>query len=98
MDRQVEGLAQHRIIFRSRVMEKVIETAEERRTGYHAVITGYNGQTVHTVSGGQSVAVVGMSTVVSDGDGEGGIEGPVGYQPQVSVVQASELVEYPGRP
>ena len=36
----------------------------QQRAGYHAVVTCYNGQIAHAVSGGQTVAVVGMVPVV----------------------------------
>ena len=34
------------------------------QSGYHAIVTCYNGQTVHTVAGGQRLLVAGMTPVV----------------------------------
>ena len=40
--------------------EPPAKDAASPRAGYHAVITCYNGQVAHVISGGQSLAVVGM--------------------------------------
>jgi hypothetical protein len=47
--------------------KKLRETASadaQRRSAYHAVLTCYNGQTVHALAGGQRVVVAGMTPVV----------------------------------
>ena len=73
--------------------QKLLEAEDQRRAGYHAVITGYNGQTVHTVSGSQSLAVTSMIPVVGGGGGEGVVGGSVGYHPQVSVIQEGAALQ-----
>jgi hypothetical protein len=55
--------------------------AKETQPGYHAVLTCYNGQTVHVTSGGQRLIVAGMTPVV------GGGENAAAYQPQVRSIQ-----------
>jgi hypothetical protein len=47
---------------------------------YFATVTGYNGQTVHTLAGGQRTFVTGVTPVV-------GSESNVGYTPTTNVVQ-----------
>ncbi len=70
----------------------------ERPAGYRAVISCYNGQRVHTVSGGQSVAVTGVIPVpipvYQPEEGEG-VESPtaVTYEPIVSIVQEGAALE-----
>ena len=44
--------------------EPPAKDAAPPRAGYHAVITCYNGQVAHVISGGQSLAVVGMIPVI----------------------------------
>jgi hypothetical protein len=65
---------------------------KDRPAGYHAVVTCYNGQTVHCVSGGQSLAVIGMIPVVGGG-AAAGEAGSVGYQPGVSVVHQGAALQ-----
>jgi hypothetical protein len=64
--------------------------AGQGRGGWRAVLTCYNGQTVHALSGGQSVAVAGMMPVVG---GKEGAEGGVGYQPDVQVIQEGAALQ-----
>jgi hypothetical protein len=59
----------------------------QRRTGYHAVLTCYNGQTVHALAGEQRVIVAGMTPVV------GGGESSAAYQPQIRVVQEGAALQ-----
>lgn len=75
--------------------------------GYHAVITCYNGQTVHVFSGGQKHFVSTLIPVVGDaGQDPGAVVPPavaapagldptraVGYQPQVSSVQEGAALQ-----
>ncbi|MEX2173221.1 MAG: hypothetical protein WD872_02595 [Pirellulaceae bacterium] len=51
----------------------------QQRTGYHAVLTCYNGQTVHALAGRQHLVVTGMTPVV-------GGESEPAYQIQTRVV------------
>ena len=53
---------------------------------YQATLTCYNGQTVNSLSGTQSLAVSTMNAVAIDGD-TGEKLGQLGYQPQMAVVQ-----------
>jgi len=47
-----------------KLAEQAGKEGGQQRMGYHAVVTCYNGQVAHAVSGGQSLAVVGMVPVV----------------------------------
>jgi len=60
--------------------------------GYRAAVTCYNGQTVHAVSGGQSLAVTGIEPVVGDAQ-TGEARPPVAYRPQVSVVDEGTALQ-----
>lgn len=74
-----------------RLLEELQRPADSQRAGYRAVLTCYNGQTVHCVSGGQSPVVTGMIPVV---DGAGGSsEFAVGYQPQVSTIHEGAALQ-----
>ena len=53
---------------------------------YQATLTCYNGQTVNSLSGTQSLVVSTMNTVATDGE-TGGKLGQLGYQPQMAIVQ-----------
>ena len=64
------------------------QPAPDQPAGYHAVLTCYNGQTVHVVAGGQSQAVVQMIPVV-----DGGKNGGSAYQPIVSTIQAGAALQ-----
>jgi hypothetical protein len=68
------------------------ETAGEGqlRRAYHAVLTCYNGQTVHAVAGGQSIAVTGMIPVLGGGKGDDA----VGYEPQVAMIQQGAALQF----
>jgi hypothetical protein len=58
---------------------------EDRPGGYSANITCYNGQTVHVVAGGQSLAVTGVVPVVGADS--------VGYQPLVAMIQEGAVLQ-----
>lgn len=60
---------------------RAMPPAEDDRTGYSATITCQNGQTVHTLAGGQTLAVTSVVPVV------GGAEKSVGYSPTISMIQ-----------
>jgi hypothetical protein len=64
------------------------DAANDRPGGYRAVVTCYNGQTVHTISGGQTVLVTGMTPVVG-----GGSENGVGYTPNIAIVQQGAALQ-----
>ena len=68
-------------------LEELQRKPDDRPLGYHAVLTCYNGQTVHCLSGGQSPIVIGLTPVVG-GDGGG-----VGYQPEVSTVHQGAALQ-----
>jgi hypothetical protein len=70
-------------------LEDLQRKPDDRPLGYHAVLTCYNGQTVHCLSGGQSPIVIGLTPVVG-GAGEGG---GVGYQPEVSTVHQGAALQ-----
>ena len=61
--------------------------AADRRMGYSAAITCQNGQTVHTLAGGQTVAVTNLTPVV------GGAQESVGYQPSISLIQEGAALQ-----
>jgi hypothetical protein len=56
--------------------------------GYRAVVTCYNGQTVSTVAGDQSIAVTRMEPVLGKGENTG-----VGYAPTVNVVHQGAALQ-----
>jgi len=58
---------------------------DQQRAGYRAALTCYNGQTVYTISGGQSLAVTDVEPVLFKGD-QKQPEGRVAYRPQTSVI------------
>jgi len=69
------------------IREHVAAPEADRPASYHAVVTCYNGQTVHAVSGGETLAVTGMIPVV-----DGGKTGP-GYQPVVATIQTGAAIQ-----
>jgi len=75
----------------SQLSDELHRNGNDRPAGYHAVVTCYNGQTVHGVSGGQSLIVVGMIPVV--GGGAGADAAGVGYQPQVSTIHQGAVLQ-----
>lgn len=60
--------------------------------GYRAAVTCYNGQTVHTLSGGQSLAVTAVEPVVADAV-SGEARPPVAYRPQVTVLDEGAALQ-----
>jgi hypothetical protein len=75
----------------AQILEEVQRADDDRPAGYHAVVTCYNGQTVHCVSGGQSPIVIGMVPVV--GGGAAGEAAAVGYQPEVSTIHQGAALQ-----
>jgi hypothetical protein len=70
--------------------QRLLEPAKaegEPRPGYHAVLTCYNGQTVHALAGGQRLAVVGLTPVV------GGKEENAAYQPETRAIQEGAALQ-----
>ena len=59
----------------------------DARSGYSATITCQNGQTVHTLAGGQTLAVTNLTPVV------GGTQKAVGYQPSISLIQEGAALQ-----
>lgn len=72
-----------RVKFQQRLAE--VNRDDERPGGYSASITCYNGQTVHVVSGGQSLVVTGVVPIVTAES--------VGYQPVISMVQEGAVLQ-----
>jgi hypothetical protein len=62
------------------------EPDKDRHTGYQATLTCYNGQTVHTVSGDQSLAVSDVRVIATKNENEEKT-GRIGYKPVVSLIQ-----------
>ena len=62
------------------------EPEKDRKTGYQATLTCYNGQTVHTISGDQSLAISDFRLVATKNEGEEKT-GRIGYKPVVSLIQ-----------
>lgn len=67
------------------ILEKWRNDEEERPRGYQATLTCYNGQTVHTISGDQGLAVTDIRPVLTR-DENGEKVGRVAYRPKLSVV------------
>jgi hypothetical protein len=57
------------------------------RSGYHAVLTCYNGQTVHALAGRQRLIVSGMTPVV------GGQDAPAAYHPDMRAVHEGAALQ-----
>jgi hypothetical protein len=62
---------------------------EDVLPGYRAAITFYNGQTVHTMSGGQQLTVRGITPVV-------GSDTEVGYSPETAVIHTGATLQITG--
>jgi hypothetical protein len=82
------------------LLERLQEEDDGARTGYRAVLTCYNGQTVHTLSGQQSLFVTGIGPemvedeeLVEVEDEQGEVESRVAYRPELSVVQEGAALE-----
>ena len=81
------------------LMQQLRDPDEGRPRGYRAVVTCYNGQTVHTLSGGQSLLVTGMAPeVVGDElvvteEKETLARARVAYRPELSVVQKGAALQ-----
>jgi len=69
------------------ILEHAADPEQDRPGAYHAVVTCYNGQTVHTLAGGQQIAVTQMIPVV-----DGGKTGP-GYHPGVITLQTGAALQ-----
>jgi len=83
-------------------MKQSQEADGDRPMGYRAVLTCYNGQTVHAISGGQSLVVTGIDPVLIEGDvrvasedeeGEGVPVSRVVYRPEVSIIQEGAALQ-----
>ena len=61
---------------------------ESHPSNYFATLTGYNGQTVHTLAGSQRNVVTGLIPVLG-----GGTDPKVGYSPTTSVVQEGAALQ-----
>jgi len=71
---------------------KTISTdKDDPMAGCQAVVTCYNGQTVHVVSGEQRRFIVGMTPVV--GGGAGDSANAVGYEPEVATLQEGAALQ-----
>lgn len=69
------------------LLNRPADEGQPQRRRYRAVVTCYNGQTVHVLSGGQSLAVTQLAMT----PGEGG--GQAGYQPTVAVLQEGPALQ-----
>lgn len=67
-------------------LQQLEQDADKTHPGYRASLTCYNGQTVHTLSGGQSLAVTQIRPVLLKGDDEKP-GGRVAYRPEVTMIQ-----------
>ena len=83
-----------------RLMEQLQQDDNQQPAGYRAVLTCYNGQTVHAVSGGQSLVVTGVEPMLVEGDELLTIEDeePVSasrvvYRPELSVIQEGAALQ-----
>ncbi len=74
-------------------MKELRKPDADQPAGYQAVVTCYNGQTVHTVSGGQRQFVVGMTPVVGGGGTADSPEAGLGYEPQVATLQEGAALQ-----
>ena len=70
----------------------VTEASKNGRSGYRSVVTCYNGQTVHTLSGGQSNAITNMSPKMTEGD-EGIAKGRIAYRPNLTFIQEGAALQ-----
>jgi hypothetical protein len=57
------------------------------RAGYHAIVTCYNGQTVHGVAGGQQLVVTGVVPIVGSKDSL------AAYQPTIRMIQEGAALQ-----
>lgn len=70
--------------------EELQRVEKDSPAGYRAVLTCYNGQTVHAVSGEQRQFIVSMIPVVG---GAEGADSGVGYQPVVATLQEGAVLQ-----
>ena len=84
---QLIGDDGHGTVNRGKFQQRLSEVNrdDERPGGYSASITCYNGQTVHVVSGGQSLVVTGVVPIVTAES--------VGYQPVISMIQEGAVLQ-----
>lgn len=61
------------------------EGGEDRPRGYQATLTCYNGQTVHTLSGDQTLAVTGIRPRIARNENDEAV-GRIAYKPVLSVI------------
>ncbi len=73
-------------------LEELAAADDARATGYRAVLTCYNGQTVYAISGGQRLAVTQIEPVVLKGEKDGP-SGPVAYRPELSVIHEGAALQ-----
>lgn len=66
--------------------------ADGARAGYQSVITCYNGQTVHTISGGQRLAVTRVTPVTHLND-EGEKSSKMSYRTTVALIQTGAAMQ-----
>ncbi|MES1213188.1 MAG: hypothetical protein ABUL64_01245 [Singulisphaera sp.] len=74
-----------------RLLSPADQEAQKRRA-YNAALTCYNGQTVHTESGGQSLVVTDMTPFVQGGENGKGPQ-TVLYRPTVTMVQEGAALQ-----
>jgi hypothetical protein len=72
-------------------MKWLTDGKNDLTAGYKAVVTCYNGQTVHVLSGEQRRYITGMTPVVDGGADATGSN--VGYEPQVATLQEGAALQ-----
>jgi|GEM_PF-1272397 hypothetical protein len=68
-----------------KILEAWSEAEGDRPRGFQATLTCYNGQTVHTTSGDQSLAVTGIRPIIARDENDEKV-GRIAYRPELSVV------------
>ena len=70
----------------AKILKARRDAEDDGPAGYQATVTCYNGQTVHTVSGDQSLAVRDVRVIATKNENDENA-GRIGYKPVVSLIQ-----------
>jgi hypothetical protein len=79
-----------------RLLKQLQEVKGEQPAGYRAVITCFDGQTVHTIAGGQELFIISVIPVVGDNGSFNTLprsERSVGYQPVCTTLQEGAVLQ-----
>ena len=68
-----------------KILDDWSEAEGDRPRGFQATLTCYNGQTVHTISGDQTLAVTGIRPIIARDENDEKV-GRIAYRPELSVV------------